>query len=174
MEKNKFGAFAIGGATLLLLGAIALIPFTNCSQNPQNASTPKTAFLSPQEKSIALQAQFQGRVSPSFCESSEAYSCMKKIYSAFIENGESSTQQECAILSNNLKLCPAVKTFSFNTEAAEENCNNCEESYEYSEYSCHLNIPNSENVYPIVSTQNKLEQSLSDLNNFCQKIAENL
>ena len=68
----------------------------------------------------------------------------------------------------------AYGLFSFNTEAAEENCNNCEESYEYSEYSCHLNIPNSESVYPIVSTQNKLEQSLSDLNNFCQKIAENL
>lgn len=172
MGKNSLSGFAIGGTTLFLIGVIALVPFTNCSRNPQNASTPKSAFLSPQEKSLALQSEFQGRVSPSFCESHEAYSCMKKVYSAAVEDGRSSAQQECSSLTNSFKLCPIVKIFYFNTEDAQKNCNGCEESYEYSEYSCHLNIPNSENLYPIVATQTSLKRSLSDLHSFCQKIAE--
>ncbi len=172
MGKNGLSGFAIGGVTLFLLGAIALVPFSNCSQNPQNATTPKSAFLSPQEKSIALQLEFQARVSSSFCKSYESYSCMKKVYSASVESGQSSNLQECVNLSSDLRLCSSVRIVYFNTEAAQENCNGCQESYEYAEYSCHLRIPNSENLYPIVSTQVSLEKSLSDLHSFCQRIAE--
>ena len=174
MGKNNLSGFAIGGVTLFLIGIVALVPFTNCSQNPQNASTPKSAFLSPLEKTNLLKAEFQGRISRQFCQSHEAYSCMKKVYSTSIESGQSKAQEECSILSNSLEICPAVKTFHFNSAAAQENCNGCQETYEYTEYSCHLNVPNPENVYPIVSTESSLEKSLLHLYNFCEDIAAEL
>jgi len=60
-----------------------------------------------------------------------------------------------------------IKTFQFNSEAAQENCKGCEESYEYQEYSCHLKIPNEENVYPIYFTAPTLADSLQQLSDFC-------
>jgi hypothetical protein len=157
---------------LALLGAASFLPFTNCSQNPQSASTPHAAFLSPDEKIKSLKSEFSGRIPISFCESSEAYGCMKKVYSREIASEQKIPMQECAFVSNEIELCPVVQTFHFNSEAAEENCNGCEETYEYTDYSCHLKIPNQDNVYPIVFTELTLDQSLSNLHQFCSSLVE--
>ena len=172
MGKNNLNRIAIGGVSLFIMGTIALVPFTNCSQNPQSASTPATAFLSPQEQYEALKTEFKGRVPLSFCQSSESYGCMKRVYSAEVASAEQPAKQECATISGELKLCPVTQTFSFNSEAAEKNCNGCQETYEYLEYSCHLKIPNQENIYPIISIKPTIEQSLTDLYELCAAIAE--
>lgn len=172
MGKNNLNRFAIGGLGLFIMGTLAFVPFSNCSQNPQSATVPQSAFLAPAEKYEALKNEFKGRVPLSFCHSSEAYGCMKRIYSAEITSGEIPVKQECATISGDLKLCPLTQTFTFNTEAAEQNCNGCQETYEYLEYSCHLKIPNKENIYPIIAIKPTIEQSLTELNQLCVAIAE--
>ena len=172
MGKNKANRVAAGGLTLFFIGLMAFVPFSNCSQNPQNASTPKTAFLNPEEKLETLKIEFQGRVSSSFCQSNEAYGCMQKVYSPDALSSQKQSYQECLIINNKIQICPMISTFHFNSSAAQENCNGCQESYEYIEYSCHLKIPNSENIYPIVSTNSNLEHSLLELHEFCVSIAE--
>lgn len=157
---------------LVIIGTTSFLPFTNCSQNPQSASTPEVAFLAPEEKSELLKSEFHGRVPLSFCETSEAYGCMKKVYSSEVTSGQMAATQECAIVTEDLELCPLIQTFHFNSETAQENCNGCEESYEYTEYSCHLKIPNQDNINPIVFTEVTLGQSLSKLHQFCSSIAE--
>lgn len=157
---------------LVIIGLISFLPFTNCSQNPQRASTPEVAFLAPDEKSELLKSEFSGRVPSSFCESSEAYGCMKKVYSSEVESSQLAPIQECSAVADGLELCPVVQTFHFNSEAAEENCNGCDERYEYIEYSCHLKIPNQDNINPIVFTEATLGQSLLKLHQFCSSIAE--
>ena len=172
MGKNNRIRIAIGGVSLFLIGAVAMVPFTNCSQNPQSASTPATAFLSPEDQTEALKTEFKDRVPASFCNSSEAYGCMKRIYSAAVQSAEGPARQECTTLAGGLELCPLTQNFSFNTEAAEKNCNGCHETYEYLEYSCHLKIPNKQNIYPIVSIKPTMEQSLTELYQLCATIAE--
>lgn len=159
-------------SALALIGTASFLPFTNCSQNPQNASTPEIAFLSPEEKSEILKSEFSGRVPSSFCESSEAYGCMKKVYSKDLASQQIAPAKECVFVTENLEVCPVVQTFHFNSEAADANCNGCEETYEYIDYSCHLKIPNQDNIYPITFTEANLEKSLSDIYQFCSVIAE--
>lgn len=172
MGKNYLNRFVIGGTILSVAGFFALLPFTNCSQNPQGADVPQSAFLNPTQRYDALKAEFKGRVPLAFCQSSEAYGCIKKIYSAEVSSGQMPSTQECTSLSGDLKLCPVIQIFNFNSQSAAANCQGCKETYEYLEYSCHLKIPNSENVYPIVMTKPTLDQSLSDLYQFCAIIAE--
>ena len=163
---------AVGGFAIIVIGTLSFLPFTNCSQNPQNAATPEVAFLSPVEKYEVLKSEFKGRVPLSFCQSSESYGCMKKIYSRQLASEQMAPTRECSLISGELKVCPAVHTFHFNSEAAESNCNGCEETYEYMDYSCHLKIPNRDGIYPISFTEATLEQSLLKLYQFCASIAE--
>lgn len=169
--KTNLKKIVVRGLGLGLLAVISFGPFTNCSQNPQNASLPQTAFLSPSEQSKAFETQFKGRVPSSFCHSSEGYGCMKRIYSAKVKSQEGPAKQECGVISNNLQLCPMTQVFQFNTEAAEENCSGCTEHYEYIEYACHLKIPNSENIYPMVAIKPTMDESLIALHQLCLTIA---
>lgn len=165
-------SLVMGSISIAVIGTLSFLPFSNCSQNPQNAPTPESAFLSPAEKYDSLKSEFRGRVPLSFCQASESYGCMKKIYSREIVSAQMDRTQECALISNELKICPSLQTFHFNSEAAEENCNGCEETYEYMDYSCHLKIPNRDNIYPITSTEATLDQSLFKLYQLCAAIAE--
>lgn len=172
MGNIKSYRLIVGSIGLVIAGTFAFLPFTNCSKNPQSAATPYTAFLSPSEKYEALKTEFKGRVPLSFCQSSESYGCMKKIYSRNIASEQMAPSVECSMVSNDLKLCPSIQTFHFNSAAAEENCNGCEESYEYMDYNCHLKIPNSESIYPINFTEATRDQSLLKLYELCASIAE--
>ena len=58
MGKLISNRILTGGLALFVIGSVALLPFTNCSQNPQNAATPDTAFVSPPEKYTSLKSEF--------------------------------------------------------------------------------------------------------------------
>jgi hypothetical protein len=174
MGTKNLRHFIIGGLSLAGFCSLALIPFSNCSRNPQNASVPKTAYLSPSEKEEAIKLEFKGRIPITFCQTSDAYGCMKRVYSGKVKSEELPGKQECAEVSDQLKLCPLTQTFHFNSLAAEENCNGCQETYEYLEYSCHLKIPNIENIYPIVAIKPSMGQSLSELYELCVTLAEEI
>lgn len=157
--------------TVILGLALATVPFNNCSQNPQNASVPETAFLAAEQQDQTLKSEFKDRVPASFCSTNEAYSCMRKVFSASVEDSMVKPAQECTALSESLQLCPSVQTVQYNTEVAQLNCDRCEENFEYMEYTCHLKIPNSEGIYPAIITRPTMKESLYDLYKLCISIA---
>lgn len=157
---------------MLILGFIAGFSFfTNCSRNPENASIPNTAFLSPEAQNSAFKEQFSDRVPASFCNEDFSYSCQRRVYSASVPNSTAQGAHECAYLNEIVKICPAIQNIQFNTKAAQQNCQDCNETYEYLEYSCHLKIPNEEGLYPITATKPTLNESLYELFQTCTSIA---
>lgn len=145
--------------------------FTNCARNPESASVPDTAFVSPNEKHLRLKSLFKNQIPTGFCSSDSSYACQRKVYSAQITNGIAKNSQECTALGESLQICPTIQTLYFNTEAAQLHCQGCEETYEYLEYSCHLKLANQDGLFPAVATQPTLHASLYELHQFCTSIA---
>lgn len=155
-----------------LLSFSVTVPFSNCSQNPQSSDIPSTAFMGESERMQNFQQEFTGKISSSFCLSQDAISCSLKSYSPEVPYQSANLGKKCAQVSEGLEICPSLRGFYFNSLSAQENCEDCRESFEYSEYTCHLNIPNSENVYPIYFTDPRHQTAVQKTYEFCQALTK--
>lgn len=160
-------------SVFVIAGFFLAIAFNNCgkSQGSLNLSTQLDSY---ENKEVFLIQQFQGKLDQEFCYSSTNYSCVRKVFSQNINYQDlGSSQSECIHLLRGGEICPEIRNYTYNSKAAQSACQeNCQESYEYEEYDCHLKLGSVARVFPLVTTENTLSKAIEKLNQSCVHIQE--
>lgn len=152
----------------LIVFVFSPLPFTNCAQNPQSAEVPQSAFLSSEDANTSLMVEFSGKTSYQFCDLPTSYGCMKRVYSRTIASENRAPEETCIQGSN---FCVHTLVTHFNTQEAQETCDNCDDSFETENFACHLKLANSDGIYPIVEIAEDFSVAIENLQNFCRSVA---
>jgi len=163
----------ITGFLLLVIGSALAIAYNNCGK-PHDSANISTQLDSYENKEVFLIAQFQGKLESNFCYNSANYSCVHKIFSKNLNYQDMGKNHSlCVNLLQGGQVCPEVQQFSYNSQAAQSACQeNCQESYEYEEYDCHLKLGSVARVFPLIVTDDNLSRAIEKLNRSCLRIQE--
>jgi RAB protein geranylgeranyltransferase component A len=156
----------------LLVLALAFNNFTKGKEPISNfialsASQNFSQKVAQAEQSLKSHLQAQ----PGFCESSQNYSCLQKIFSSQFKV-DANTDLNCVKLLQGGEICPEGKTFFYDSTAARAACGpNCKENYDYKEFDCHLKLRSTDQeIFPLVVTERSLEAAIEKLHSSCLEI----
>lgn len=151
------------------------LSYNNCAQNVQSKAN---AFKDYDDRVTILTQQFGGKFDKTFCDNSENYACLHKAFSPSHQNEDRGfSNSDCRVMevgdSGDKRICPQIQSFTYNSSTALESCQeNCTDQYEFEEFECHLKLGPVMGVYPLVSSQATLQESLQQLYKSCQQVQE--
>lgn len=147
------------------------LAFNNCA--PQlKTNSDSAAFRNAEEIENDFINLYGGKLAADTCENSLLYFCHHKIFSTDLQNQSTPATFDCVNIGTASPLCPIGFIQTYNTQAAAAECKNnrCDESYNYEEYECHLNLTDSNSRKSLKITTDNLESSIQQLYHSCQRI----
>lgn len=165
MISSKPGHYRIHGILVLILFLGLAFNFNNCGRTPsvEGSDLPNRSL---EAKVASLKTIHQGQLPVGFCDQSSNYECLHKIFSKSIQDEEWPEGTQCL---NGAQFCSAIRTRAYNSSVLAKDCPSCETDYD--EFECHVKLPDSTGLYPLVLTNRSFDQAVNQLRALCDSVS---
>lgn len=154
-----------------MCGLVLAIPFffNNCGQRAFNAGLAYEPVTKFENELVAL---YGANLNPSICGESARYTCHQKVFGQDLKDSEVDLDLGCVEIAGK-RVCPVGKKFTYNSAAAVAACKeNCDEIYDYEEYSCVFDLATAEGIRPLSAVASTLEESIEAVYSACVRVSQ--